>query len=48
MGWQYVENIYWPDEKPSWTAGAVILAADAIFKFTDGANLFVDQQTRNL
>ena len=48
MGWQYVENIFWPDEKPSWTAAAVILAADSLYKFTDGSNLFIDMQTKNL
>ena len=48
MGWQYVENIFWPDEKPSWTAAAVILAADSLYKFTDGCNLFIDIQTKNL
>ena len=21
MGWQYIENIYWPEETPSWTSG---------------------------
>ena len=47
MGWQYVENIFWPDEKPSWTAAAVILAADSLYKFTDGCNLFIDMQTKN-
>ena len=48
MGWQYVENIFWPDEKPTWTAAAVILAADSLYKFTDGSNLFIDMQTKNL
>ena len=48
MGWQYVENIFWPDEKPSWTAAAVILAADSLYKFTDGSNLFIDMQTKSL
>ena len=48
MGWQYVENIFWPDEKPSWTAAAVILAADSLYKFTDGCNLFIDSQIKNL
>ena len=47
MGWQYVENIFWPDEKPSWTSGAMILAADSLYKFTDGCNLFIDSQIKN-
>ena len=28
-GWQMVEELLWPDEKPTWTAGAILLAADA-------------------
>ena len=46
MGWQYVENIFWPEEKPSWTAAALILAADSIFDFSPGANIFKDNQLR--
>ncbi len=46
MGWQYVENIFWPEEKPSWTAAALILAADSIFDFSSGANIFKDNQLR--
>ncbi len=30
MGYQFEANVFWPDEKPAWTAGAVILAADAL------------------
>ena len=40
MGWQYKENIFWPDEKPSWTAAAVILAADGIYDLSKGSSLF--------
>ena len=47
MGWQYEENIFWPDEKPSWTAAALILAADAIFRFTDGNNILTENQIKN-
>ena len=46
MGWQYEENIFWPDEKPTWTAAALMLAADAIYKFTDGNNLFLENQLK--
>ena len=46
MGWQYEENIFWPDEKPSWTAAALILAADAIYTFTNGSDVFIKNQTR--
>ena len=44
MGWQFHENIYWPEETPSWTSAACILAADANYKLTPGANLFTKQQ----
>lgn len=29
MGYQYEENIIWPEEQPAWTSAAMILAADA-------------------
>ncbi|MAX49326.1 MAG: hypothetical protein CMD75_00650 [Gammaproteobacteria bacterium] len=44
MGWQYVENIFWPEEKPSWTAAALILAADSIFDFSPGSDILKDNQ----
>ena len=44
MGWQYIENIYWPEETPSWTSGACILAADANYKLTSASDLFLKQQ----
>jgi hypothetical protein len=44
MGWQFHENIYWPDETPSWTSAACILAADANNRLTSGAGLFLKQQ----
>ena len=44
MGWQFSENIYWPDETPAWTSAACILAADANNQLTSGANLFLKQQ----
>ena len=46
MGWQYEENIFWPHEKPSWTAAALILAADAIYTFTNGSDVLIKNQTR--
>ncbi|MDC0443036.1 hypothetical protein OAM47_02640 [Gammaproteobacteria bacterium] len=47
MGWQFHENIYWPEETPSWTAAACILAADANHQLTPGANLFIKQQFKS-
>lgn len=39
-GYQFVEKILWPDERPTWTAGAVLLAADALTAHTRAATLF--------
>lgn len=39
-GYQLVEDLLWPDEKPTWTAGAIILAADALTGHSAAADLF--------
>lgn len=39
-GYQLVEDLLWPDEKPTWTAGAILLAADALTQHTPAAKLF--------
>lgn len=39
-GYQFVEKVLWPDERPTWTAAAVLLAADALTQHTAAANLF--------
>ncbi len=44
MGWQYEENIFWPEENPSWTSAAVILAADTILDFSNASDLFKKDQ----
>jgi hypothetical protein len=41
MGWQFEENIFWPEERPSWTAAAVILALDALHKITPAHQVLV-------
>ena len=41
-GWQYVNQNHFPDERSSWTSAAVILAADAVRGFSDGAGIFRD------
>lgn len=41
-GYQMVEDLLWPDEKPTWTAGAILMAADALTGHTAAANLFTD------
>jgi hypothetical protein len=39
-GYQLVEDLLWPDEKPTWTAGAILLAADALTEHTAASGLF--------
>jgi hypothetical protein len=39
-GYQWVEDLLWPDEKPTWTAGAILLAADALTHYTAASELF--------
>ena len=39
-GYQFDWNIHWPEEKPTWTAAAIILAADALTEHTPAAKLF--------
>lgn len=46
MGYQYEADVPWPAEKPAWTAGAVILAADALAQATPAARLFLEVRVR--
>ncbi len=39
-GYQMVEDLLWPDERPTWTAGAILLAADALTEHTGASGLF--------
>jgi hypothetical protein len=39
-GYQFIEDIMWPDERPTWTSGAILLAADALTRHTAAAALF--------
>ena len=39
-GYVYKDDKFWPVEKPSWTAGAAILAGNAINKFSPSWNFF--------
>lgn len=41
-GYQFVEDVLWPDEKPTWTAGAILLAADALTEHTAASRLFTE------
>jgi hypothetical protein len=38
-GYQFALDILWPEEQPTWTAGAVLLAADALFGHSAAAGL---------
>lgn len=39
-GYQFAMDLLWPDEKPTWTAGAILLAADALTQHTAASTLF--------
>ena len=39
-GYVFTGDAYWPDEKPTWTAGAVLLAADTLFEYSRACTLF--------
>ncbi len=41
-GWQYLTKRHYPDEQSSYTAAAVVLAADALCGATGGSSLFRD------
>ena len=42
MGYQFVNEVLWPRQRPTWTAAAVLLAADAIARLTPAARLFTE------
>ena len=44
-GYVYPDKKFWPVEKPTWTAGAVLLAADSLYKFTEASELFLADLT---
>jgi hypothetical protein len=39
-GWQFAAQVNWPGERSTWTAAAVILAADALSRTTPGSGIF--------
>ena len=45
-GWQFTNQAYFPAERSSWTAAAMILAADALSGATGGSALFRDAGAR--
>jgi hypothetical protein len=40
MGYVFDDEKYWPIEKPTWTAAAYILAANALNGFTSASDFF--------
>jgi len=40
-GYAFADDVLWPEERPTWTAGAVLLAADAIGRMTPASTLFL-------
>lgn len=46
-GYQFVEDLLWPDERPTWTAGAILLAADALTDYTAASHLFKEVRLLN-
>ncbi|MCB1643927.1 MAG: hypothetical protein KDI36_00670 [Pseudomonadales bacterium] len=42
-GYVYRDHAIWPEEKPAWTAGAVLMAADALSNATPAASLFREE-----
>ncbi|MBW0152875.1 MAG: hypothetical protein KXJ53_16815 [Phenylobacterium sp.] len=41
MGWQFQEAIIWPEERPTWTQAAAILAHDALYDLTPASQVLV-------
>lgn len=39
-GWVFPEDVHWPGRRPPWTAGAVLIAADALSGLTPASGLF--------
>jgi hypothetical protein len=39
-GYVFTDEVMWPDERPTWTAGAILLAADTLYGLTDATTLF--------
>ena len=48
FGSKYEENFFWPNEKPTWTSAALIIAADSIYDFSDGSDIFTRNQLQFL
>jgi hypothetical protein len=40
-GYNFRDKVIWPQEKTTWTAGAILLAADALAQYSPASSLFV-------
>ena len=45
-GWQFANQAHFPDERSSWTAAAMVLAADALSGASGGAGIFTAGSAR--
>jgi hypothetical protein len=45
-GWQFANRAHFPNEQSSWTAAAIVLAADALSGATGGSGVFADAAAR--
>ena len=43
-GFEYEQQVYWPDERPTWTTAAVLLAADALQGISGSRAIFTRPQ----
>ena len=43
-GYAFADDVMWPDERPTWTAGAVLLAIDALNASTGASALFTSHE----
>ncbi|NBR78971.1 MAG: hypothetical protein EBT71_02850 [Alphaproteobacteria bacterium] len=45
MGMQVEQHVFWPVERPAWTAGAVLLAHDAVHEITPACHVLTARDT---
>ena len=45
MGMQVEQQVFWPVERPAWTAGAVLLAHDAVHRLTPACHVLTDRHS---
>ncbi len=39
-GYVFTDDVMWPDERPTWTAGAILLASDTLYQLSAAPSLF--------